>query len=70
MEGISLDTNSLSKMADALSADRHAGRMVVAETDDVDSPSIDDEACTIDPVGDTTTRGYPSITDLFGDSSD
>ncbi|KAF7594752.1 hypothetical protein BBP40_008459 [Aspergillus hancockii] len=43
-------------MAAALTADPHAGRVIVTEPEYVDGPSIDDEVCTMDPVGDTTTH--------------
>lgn len=49
IEGIRLDTKSLAKLADALDAD-------VSDAKEVEELVIDDEACTMDPVGDTVTR--------------
>jgi hypothetical protein len=49
IEGIRLDTKSLAKMADALDAD-------ASDAKEVEGLVIDDEACTMEPVGDTVTR--------------
>lgn len=49
IEGIRLDTTSLAKMADALDAD-------ASDPKEIEGLVIDEEACTMDPVGDTTTR--------------
>lgn len=46
IEGIQLDTKNLAKLADALDA----------EGQEVEGLVMDDEACTMDPVGDNTTR--------------
>ena len=51
IEGIRLDTTSLAKMADALDAD-------ASDPKEIEGLVIDEEACTMDPVGDTTTRMY------------
>ncbi|KAJ5649849.1 uncharacterized protein N7484_003572 [Penicillium longicatenatum] len=49
IEGIRLDTKSLAKMADALDAD-------ASDAKEVEGLVIDDEACTMEPVGDTVTH--------------
>ncbi|KAJ6110258.1 hypothetical protein N7486_002493 [Penicillium sp. IBT 16267x] len=49
IEGIRLDTKSLAKLADALDAD-------ASDAKEVEGLVIDDEACTMDPVGDTVTH--------------
>lgn len=56
VQGISLDTSSLSKLADALTTSKDTHRATSPVAEEADSPSIDDEACTLDPVGDTTTH--------------
>ncbi|KAE8137784.1 fungal-specific transcription factor domain-containing protein [Aspergillus pseudotamarii] len=56
VQGISLDTDNLSQMANALASDQERHRELPVEHGDVDGLSIDDEACTIDPVEDTTTH--------------
>ncbi|PYI03199.1 fungal-specific transcription factor [Aspergillus sclerotiicarbonarius CBS 121057] len=53
VEGIALDTKSLARMASSLATER------ASDSPRVPSPAslaIEDEACTIDPVGDTTTH--------------
>lgn len=55
IEGIRLDTKSLATMADAIDADGD-GACVGSDTKEVEGLVIDDEACTMDPVGDSTTR--------------
>lgn len=49
IEGIRLDTKSLARLADALDAD-------ASDAKEVEGLAIEEEACTMDPVGDTTTR--------------
>lgn len=56
IEGIRLDTKSLAELADALDADSETGRDVGSDTQEVAGLVMDDEACTMDPVGDNTTR--------------
>ena len=56
VEGIALDTKSLARMASSLAAGRGSN------SPGAPSPAglaIEDEACTIDPVEDTTTRAFP-----------
>lgn len=60
MEGISLDTKSLSKIADRLEADHQSGSRASTGPRDLEGLEIDDEACTMQPVGDTTTRSLAS----------
>ncbi|KAB8264696.1 fungal-specific transcription factor domain-containing protein [Aspergillus pseudonomiae] len=56
MHGISLDTDNLSQMANALASTKEHPRERPLEPEEEDGFSIDDEACTIDPVEDTTTH--------------
>ncbi|KAJ5536645.1 hypothetical protein N7513_009831 [Penicillium frequentans] len=49
IEGIRLDTKSLARLADALDAD-------ASDAKEVEGLVIDDEACTMEPVGDTVTH--------------
>ncbi|KAE8363812.1 fungal-specific transcription factor domain-containing protein [Aspergillus caelatus] len=56
IQGISLDTDNLSHMANALASNQEHPRELPMEPEGVDGLSIDDEACTIDPVEDTTTH--------------
>ncbi|RAQ76622.1 fungal specific transcription factor [Aspergillus flavus] len=56
MQGISLDTDTLSQMANALASNQEHPREPPLEPEEVDGLPIDDEACTIDPVEDTTTH--------------
>jgi hypothetical protein len=56
IEGIRLDTKSLAELADALDADSETGLVVRSDTQEVEGLVMDDEACTMDPVGDNTTR--------------
>lgn len=60
IEGIRMDTNSLRRMAEALDADADDGNPAGSNVKDVEGLTIDDEACTMDPVGETTTRLYSS----------
>lgn len=62
MQGISLDTDTLSQMANALASNQEHPREPPLGPEEVDGLPIDDEACTIDPVEDTTTRSCPSMT--------
>lgn len=55
-EGIELDTKSLAKLADSLDADRDDACAVGSDSQEVEELAMDDEACTMDPVGDNTTR--------------
>lgn len=54
VEGISLDTNSLAQMANSLSLEDKASP-AVCDAVDVEL-AIEEESCTMDPVGDTITR--------------
>ena len=56
IEGIRLDTKSLAELADALDADSESERIVRSDAQEVEGLVMDDEACTMDPVGDNTTR--------------
>lgn len=56
IEGIRLDMKSLAELADALDADSETGPGVRPDTQEVEGLVMDDEACTMDPVGDNTTR--------------
>ena len=56
IEGIRLDTKSLAELAVALDADSDTGRVVRSDTQEVEGLVMDDEPCTMDPVGDNTTR--------------
>ncbi|KAH7141628.1 fungal-specific transcription factor [Dactylonectria macrodidyma] len=56
MEGISLDTKNLSNIADRLEADHQSRNPASAGPRDLEGLEIDDEACTMQPVGDTTTH--------------
>ncbi|KAJ5573996.1 uncharacterized protein N7459_008423 [Penicillium hispanicum] len=56
IEGIRMDTKSLGMIADALDADRDGGNPVGSNVKDVEGLTIDDESCTMDPVGETTTH--------------
>ena len=55
IEGIRLDINSLARMAEALDANGD-GACGGSDAKEVEGLLIDDEACTMDPVGDNTTR--------------
>lgn len=66
VQGISLDTDNLSQMANALASNQERHRELPMEPGEVDGLSMDDEACTIDPVEDTTTRSFPSMSALIG----
>jgi hypothetical protein len=57
IEGIALDTKNLARLADALESD-NGDRAAVAEPKDGEILRIDDEACTMVPFGDTTTRSF------------
>lgn len=57
VDGISLDTKSLAKLAESLEANGDT-RRVASDPKDVEGLAVVDEACTMDPVGDTTTRSY------------
>lgn len=56
IEGIRLDTKSLAKLADALDMDGDSACIVASDAQEVEGLVMDDEACTMDPVGDNTTR--------------
>ncbi|KAJ5767239.1 uncharacterized protein N7511_004855 [Penicillium nucicola] len=56
IEGISLDTKSLGKLADALDADYHDKGGNPSDPQDDEGLRMDDEACTMEPVGDNTTH--------------
>lgn len=56
IEGIRLDTKSLAKLADTLDADGSSACVVAPDAQEVEGLVMDDEACTMDPVGDNTTR--------------
>ncbi|KAJ5601839.1 hypothetical protein N7510_011373 [Penicillium lagena] len=55
MKGIKLDTESLGKLADALDADEETTPAVVSDPQHSEGLRLDDEACTMEPVGDSTT---------------
>jgi hypothetical protein len=56
-EGISLDTNNLSRMAESLTRDRPGlHRLTDLHEQEADDLAIEEEVCTIVPVEDTTTR--------------
>jgi hypothetical protein len=55
IDGISFDTKSLAKLADVLEADYHKST-ISSDPNDVEGLRMDDEACTMEPVGDSTTR--------------
>lgn len=59
IEGIRLDTKSLAELADALDADSETACVVRSGAQEVEGLVMDDEACTMDPVGDNTTRQSP-----------
>jgi hypothetical protein len=61
IEGISFDTKSLGKLAEALDADYHDKGATSSDPKDVEGLGIDDEACTMEPVGDTTTRSSTNL---------
>jgi hypothetical protein len=61
IEGISFDTKSLEKLAEALDADYHDKGAISSDSKDVEGLGIDDEACTMEPVGDTTTRSSTNL---------
>ncbi|KAH8672222.1 fungal-specific transcription factor [Ilyonectria robusta] len=56
MEGISLDTKNLANIADRLETDHQSRSRASAGPRDLEGLEIDDEACTMQPVGDTTTH--------------
>ena len=56
IEGISLDTKSLAKIVQKLDHDSSRGLVASSDAKDADTLEIEDEACTIQPVGCTTTR--------------
>lgn len=58
IEGIRLDTKSLARLADALDAD-------ASDAKEVEGLVIDDEACTMEPVGDTVTRQSYNLAPLI-----
>lgn len=62
IEGIRLDTKSLAKLADALDAD-------ASDAKEVEGLVIDDEACTMEPVGDTVTRQSYTLAPLIHTNS-
>jgi hypothetical protein len=63
MPGVSLDTENLSNIADRLEAEHQSvnsvsdgPRNLEGLGDNLEALEIDDEACTMQPVGDTTAR--------------
>lgn len=56
IEGISLDKQSLARLAQILDPDDGDNDAVGPERKEGELLRIDDEACTMVPVGDTTTR--------------
>jgi hypothetical protein len=67
MAGISLDTKNLSDIADRLEADHQSLNLASGGPRDLEglevnleALEIDDEACTMQPVGDTTARSLTS----------
>lgn len=65
IEGISLDTKSLGKLADALDADEDTTTAAASDPQHLEGLEIDDEACTMEPVGDSTTRSFDKLTFSF-----
>jgi hypothetical protein len=60
--GISLDTNSLSRLANAVAeSEDDEAEHAVASSHEETQLAIEDEVCTIVPVEDTTTRSFFSF---------
>lgn len=57
IEGISLDTKSLASMAEGLDTDSQSSA-VATDPKEAEVLGIEDEACTMQPVGYTTTRKF------------
>jgi hypothetical protein len=62
IEGVRLDTKSLARLADTLDADSRSVCGVTSDSQEVEGLVMDDEACTMEPVGDNTTRESPRPT--------
>ena len=67
MPGVPLDTENLSNIADRLDAEHQSlnpasdgPRDLEGLGDNLEALEIDDEACTMQPVGDTTARSSTS----------
>lgn len=56
IEGISLDTKGLATMAERLEADSQSGAVAQPSIEDHGALEIEDEACTMQPVGHIITR--------------
>lgn len=59
IEGIALDTQSLARLAEDLSRRRANDTVPGPEPDEADDGVEIQEGCTLDPVGNTTTRRHP-----------
>lgn len=56
MTGISLDTKNLASIAHRLEADYQSRKTASGDAKDSEALEVDDEVCTMQPVGDTVTR--------------
>ncbi|KAE8155145.1 fungal-specific transcription factor domain-containing protein [Aspergillus avenaceus] len=56
LDGVSLETDNLARIAESLTVDEGSANVTEQTSDELTNLSIEDEACTIDPVGDTTTH--------------
>lgn len=61
IKGIRLDSKSLAELADSLDADGDNASLVGSDAQEVEGLVMDDEACTMDPREDNTTRQYPQF---------
>lgn len=58
IEGISLSTNSLRRMANDITGESNHNAETCSDTEG--EHDIEEESCTMDPVKETTTRLYPT----------
>ncbi|KAH8173714.1 fungal specific transcription factor domain-containing protein [Sarocladium implicatum] len=56
MTGVSLDTKNLANIAHRLEADHQSQNPATDDPKDLEALEVDDEACTMQPVGDTITH--------------
>ena len=61
MTGVSLDTKNLANIAHRLEADHQSQNPATDDPKDLEALEVDDEACTMQPVGDTITRSSTLI---------
>jgi hypothetical protein len=62
IKGIRLDSKSLAELADSLDADGDNASLIGSDAQEVEEGLVmDDEACTMDPREDNTTRQYPKF---------